>query len=184
MRRAGSGGGNRGQSLVETALTLPLLLLLALGVIDVGRAFYFKEAISNSARQAVRLAASASQQATGDSLCAGYGSGTVTATSPIPSGVGQIATIANYVALESSSDGTPGGSAIAGATLSITWHCTAGHAVTNSTNGGVTDPVNPASDAVSARITYSLPLVTPFFYPFTAGTFTLVAAASSRVDYR
>src|SRR5260370_345925 len=33
----------RGQSLVETAITLPVVLLLALGVTDLGRAFYSRD---------------------------------------------------------------------------------------------------------------------------------------------
>ncbi len=51
----------RGQSLVETAITLPVVLLLALGVTDVGRAFYYREAVTNSTRQALRVAVSPSQ---------------------------------------------------------------------------------------------------------------------------
>ncbi len=39
------------QGLVEFALTLPFLLLLVLGAIDFGRAFYMKVALENSARE-------------------------------------------------------------------------------------------------------------------------------------
>ena len=39
-----------GQSLVELALTLPLLLLILLGLADFGRAFYYTTIISNAAR--------------------------------------------------------------------------------------------------------------------------------------
>ena len=58
-----------GQSLVETAITLPVVLLLALGVTDIGRAFYYREAVTNSVRQALRVAVSPAQQATADSVC-------------------------------------------------------------------------------------------------------------------
>ncbi|HEV8669105.1 MAG TPA: TadE/TadG family type IV pilus assembly protein [Candidatus Limnocylindria bacterium] len=39
-----------GQSLVELALALPLLLLILLGLADFGRAFYYTTIISNAAR--------------------------------------------------------------------------------------------------------------------------------------
>ena len=44
----------RGQTLVEFALLLPVLLLLALVVIDLGRAIYFYSAIHNAAREGAR----------------------------------------------------------------------------------------------------------------------------------
>jgi len=65
--------GLRGQSLVEVAISLPVLLLLALGVTDIGRAFYYREAVTNSARQALRIAVSPPQHATADAVCAGAG---------------------------------------------------------------------------------------------------------------
>jgi Flp pilus assembly protein TadG len=40
-----------GQSLVEVALALPLLLLVLLGLADLGRAFYYTTAIASAARQ-------------------------------------------------------------------------------------------------------------------------------------
>jgi len=44
-------GGNAGQSLVEVALALPLLLLILIGLADLGRAFYYTTAIASAARQ-------------------------------------------------------------------------------------------------------------------------------------
>jgi Flp pilus assembly protein TadG len=44
-------GGDVGQSLVEVALALPLLLLILLGVADLGRAFYYTTAVASAARQ-------------------------------------------------------------------------------------------------------------------------------------
>jgi hypothetical protein len=46
----------RAQSAVEFALVAPLLLLLLGGVADVGRAFYYKIAVSNAAREAAHWA--------------------------------------------------------------------------------------------------------------------------------
>ncbi len=135
--RSGAGTARRqmrGQSLVETAITLPVILLLALGVTDIGRAFYYREAVGNSVRQALRVAVSPDQHATADSICAGTSSGplAVTVSSPIPPAGGAITTIANEAALESSNNGTPAGSVIAGSTLSVTFHCLNGSAITTS----------------------------------------------------
>jgi hypothetical protein len=44
----------KGQSLVETALVVPLLLLLVVGVIDVGRAFNNYIIIANASREGAR----------------------------------------------------------------------------------------------------------------------------------
>ena len=40
-----------GQSLVEFALVLPLLLMLVIGAMDIGRMFYYKVALTNAARE-------------------------------------------------------------------------------------------------------------------------------------
>jgi hypothetical protein len=44
-----------GQSLVEFALVLPVLLLLVLGAMDVGRLFYTKIVLTNAAREGVNF---------------------------------------------------------------------------------------------------------------------------------
>ena len=49
--------GARGQALVEFAFVLPVLLVLTLGMIDLGRAFVFGVAVQNGAREATRIAA-------------------------------------------------------------------------------------------------------------------------------
>jgi len=48
--------GQRGQSLVEFALVLPIFLILLVGLFDFGRAVYTANAISNAARIATRVA--------------------------------------------------------------------------------------------------------------------------------
>jgi Flp pilus assembly protein TadG len=177
-------GRSRGQSLVEAAITLPIVLLLALGVTDLGRAFYYREAVSNSTRQALRMAVSSYQHGTADSVCAGTSGGpvAVTVTSAVPSGGGAIATIANQAALESSKDGTPGGSVIAGATVSVTFHCLNGAAITNATgNGG--GPLDPGSDSITATITQPLAIITPVLWPLTGSLFPIRAISSQRVEY-
>src|SRR5260370_1561622 len=113
----------RGQSLVETAITLPVLLLLALGVTDIGRAFYYREAVGNSVRQALRVAVSPDQHAAADSICAATSSGPLAPTlrPPIPPAGGPISPIANEAARERPHNGTPAGSLLPRSTLTITF---------------------------------------------------------------
>lgn len=47
---------DRGQALVEFALVLPLLILLMVGLFDLGRAVYADSTLSNAARVGSRLA--------------------------------------------------------------------------------------------------------------------------------
>ena len=78
----------RGSALVEVALVLPLLLLLALGVVGVGRVIQARMSVSAVAREAARVAAlaqspdEAAQQglAAGRAVAVGYGltNGTLT----------------------------------------------------------------------------------------------------------
>lgn len=177
-------GRQRGQSLVEAAITLPIVLLLTLGVTDLGRAFYYREAVTNSARQALRIAVSAYQHATADAVCAGTSGGpvAVTVTSPLPPSGGAISTIANQAALESSKDGTAAGSVIAGATIAITFHCLNGAGITNANgNGGA--PSSPGSDSITATITEPFPIVTPVLWPLFGNSILIRASSSQRVEY-
>jgi Flp pilus assembly protein TadG len=49
--------GEKGQSLVEFALVVPLLLLLVIGIAEFGRAWMAKNILTGAAREAVRMAA-------------------------------------------------------------------------------------------------------------------------------
>src|SRR5437870_10171010 len=44
----------KGQAIVETALLLPILMLLVMGSADLGRVFYYSIAVTNAAREAAR----------------------------------------------------------------------------------------------------------------------------------
>jgi Flp pilus assembly protein TadG len=168
--------------LVEVAISLPVILLLALGITDIGRAFYYREAVTNSTRQALRIAVSPAQQANTDAICAGTGSATaITVSSAIPGG-GSIATIVTNAALESSGNGAPAGSVISGATISVTFHCLAGAAVTNATSNGA-GPWDPGSDSVTVRITYSFPVITPLLWPVTGTSFPITVSSYQRAEY-
>jgi Flp pilus assembly protein TadG len=177
-------GRQRGQSLVEAAITLPIVLLLALGVTDLGRAFYYREAVTNSVRQALRIAVSSYQHSTADSVCAGTSGGplSVSVTSPLPPSGGAISSIANQAALESSKNGTAAGSVIAGATIAVTFHCLNGAAITNATGNG-NGPLSPGSDSITATITQPLPIITPVLWPLFGNSISMSVSSSQRVEY-
>ncbi len=63
----------RGQAAVEFALLLPVLALLALGLVDLGRAFYFQETITNAAREGARYGALTKDVTTGQIQAAALG---------------------------------------------------------------------------------------------------------------
>lgn len=48
--------GERGTALIETALTLPLLLLVSVSLFEFGRAFQTWQVLTNAAREGARLA--------------------------------------------------------------------------------------------------------------------------------
>jgi len=50
------GAEHRGQGLVEVALVLPIVVLVLMGIFDLGRAVYAYNTISNAAREAMRTA--------------------------------------------------------------------------------------------------------------------------------
>lgn len=169
---------------MEAAITLPVVLLLALGVTDLGRSFYYREAVTNSVRQALRMAVSSYQHNTADNVCASTSGGpvAVTVTSPVPPSGGPIATIANQAALESSKDGTPSGSVIAGGTMNVTFHCLNGAAITNKTgNGG--GPLDPGSDSITTTITIQMSVITPVIVPLIGPSFPIKVTSSQRVEY-
>lgn len=47
---------HRGQSVVEFALVIPILLLLVIGFLDLGRAMYTQSVLANAAREGARVA--------------------------------------------------------------------------------------------------------------------------------
>src|SRR5438046_2073764 len=48
--------GQRGTALMETALTLPLLLLVSVGIFEFGRAYQTLQVLTNAAREGARVA--------------------------------------------------------------------------------------------------------------------------------
>ena len=60
-----SKGHSRGQSLVELALTLPLLFLILFGVVDLGRLFTAYVTIANASREGARYGMTNSMDSSG-----------------------------------------------------------------------------------------------------------------------
>ena len=56
--------GESGQAMVETAICLPILLLIVLGILDFGWLFYNKLSVENASREGARYAAAHSASAT------------------------------------------------------------------------------------------------------------------------
>lgn len=54
-RHASSHRGTRGQSLVEFALIFPVLIVILLGIFDLGRAVFAYSSLTNAAREGARL---------------------------------------------------------------------------------------------------------------------------------
>jgi len=169
---------------VEAAVTLPFLLLLALGVTDIGRAFYYREAVTNATRQALRVAVSPTQQATANTVCSSAGAGPVatSVTTPLPPGATSVTTIANLASLESSSTGTPAGSVINGATMTVTFHCLANAGVTNATSNG-NGPSDPGSDSITVSITFNFSVITPLLWPVIGTSFPITVTSTQRTEY-
>ena len=47
--------GERGNALIETAITMPILLLLMVGIFEVGRAYETWQVLTNAAREGARM---------------------------------------------------------------------------------------------------------------------------------
>jgi Flp pilus assembly protein TadG len=65
---------DRGQGLVEFALAVPVLLLLLLGIADLGRAFYYSSAIAAAAHNGAAAYSANPNAAIQGSACAPLGS--------------------------------------------------------------------------------------------------------------
>jgi Flp pilus assembly protein TadG len=174
--------GYRGQSLVELALALPVILILGLGIADIGRAYYYREAVANAARQGLRIAVLQPQQATGNTACAGGGSTASLSSTLPPASANTLATIGNEASLESTSNGQPSGTAISGATMTVTWHCASNVALTSAT-ATTTDPATTGAASVEVQIVYPMSLITPFLSNFVPSPLSIKADIQARSQY-
>jgi Flp pilus assembly protein TadG len=64
MRKSMRGGERRGAVIVEAAVILPVLLVMMLGIWEVGRIIQLQQVISNSAREGARFAAAGKMNGT------------------------------------------------------------------------------------------------------------------------
>jgi len=176
----------RGQALTEFALLAPVLVVLTLGVSDMGRAFYYKEAVTNTARQVIRLAVLSQNEPVGDFACANYAGNVL--PRDMPDGTGDIiAKLINAAATETSSDGTINTSVLNNTTahtkIKLDWNCSGAVALKNSTAGSQ-DPAVSNSDSIRAQIDYSFQLVTPLIGGIVGGqTIHIKADVRGRSEY-
>jgi len=68
LRRSGSDAfrrlrNERGTAIIETALTLPLLLFVCVGIVELGRAYQTSQVLTNAAREGARIAVLPNQAA-------------------------------------------------------------------------------------------------------------------------
>jgi Flp pilus assembly protein TadG len=54
--RLGARAGERGQAMIETALVLPIILLISVSIFEFGRAYQTVQVLTNAAREGARLA--------------------------------------------------------------------------------------------------------------------------------
>ena len=82
----------QGQALVETALLLPFIMMLVLGVLEIGRAWQHKQTLTDAAREGARLSVVDNQTWNQDTVLtrvkgmiksAGFDSSTVTIAWPL-----------------------------------------------------------------------------------------------------
>ena len=64
IRRRRGGNGSSGQSLIEFALVVPMLLVLVFGIVEFGNAWRHYQLITNTAREGARMAVLPSSTAT------------------------------------------------------------------------------------------------------------------------
>jgi Flp pilus assembly protein TadG len=153
------GAEARGQSLVEVALTLPLLLLLVIGIVDVGRIYTYKLAVTNAAREAA-IQAARDPQATADVICQ-------RARDELGAGAGNCNTVPILVTCDRA--GAPCGNATAAAVLYQNGPVG---------DGGVTDGRGGAD--VSVTVSYQLSLISTYLVSraFNVNPVTLSATAA------
>lgn len=174
---------------MEFALVAPLLLLLAFGIVDFGRAMYYQNEITNAAREGARIAILASNPC--DSVYGNPSGNCSTSSSPPgPTVCGAIAGSASLIANWSCGDGSlllPG---VAGSTQTSQpgW---AYVEVDQSTSTAAcpavgSNPLTPRSAGnlmVLVTIHYYFRPVTPIISSFFPATFYLSSSVCARDEY-
>ena len=140
IRRRSGAASERGQALLETALVLPLLLLVSVGIFEFGRAYQTVQVLTNAAREGARVAvlptstsADVQSRVTAYMISgrlAGYAGATVAVNQSVPMaiGAGTTATAStvtvsypfSFVVLNPVANLVVRGSALGGAPLTLT----------------------------------------------------------------
>lgn len=176
------GASQRSQALIEFALISPVLLLLLFGIVDIGRAVFYYDALNHAAREGARVAARASSplptnadvlaavtaQLLGAPVTEPCPQGPVTSAVPPNNAAWLYVTEPNPPATVESNppENAPGGEYPAAASGS----CSA---------------VNPAGGNSQLKVTlrFNLVLITPVVAQATANRIMITAAAIFRTEY-
>lgn len=178
MRRA----SQRSQALIEFALISPVLLLLLFGIVDIGRAVFYYDAVNHAAREGARVAVRASSplpsnadvlaavaaQLLGAPVTEPCPQGPITSAVPPDNAAWLYVTEPNPPSTAESNppDNAPGGEYPAAASGS----CSA---------------VNPAGGNAQLQVTlrFNLVLITPVVAQATANRIVITSAAIFRTEY-
>ena len=174
--------GQRSQALIEFALVSPVLLLLLFGVIDIGRAIFYYDAVNHAAREGARIAVRASNQLPtnadvlnavssqmlGTPVTAPCANGPVTSATPPQ----------NAAWLYITEPGPPAG-------IETTPPPNAPGGEFASSAAGSCSAVNPAvgNQQLQVTIRFNLVLITPIVAQATANHIVISAAAVFRTEY-
>lgn len=142
--------GSRGAQLLEFALAMPLLIVVAIGITDFGAAYNDKQMITNAAREAARITVSNS---TSDSSCADATPCSVEAAA------NAVKTYLVNASLNTASCINPTGPTGSG-TLTWTWAC---NGVSLTINRGQSIAGGPSGTVISAT---EVTLTYPFTFIF------------------
>jgi len=180
----------RGQSLVEFAVVLPIFLLVVFGLVDVGRLVYTNATLSQAAREGARLAAAeASWIGSTHPACVPDESG-ISASRP-----GAHVCPADVAAFKSHvSDAVERMTVAVGPINTVYLSCNDGSGADPAPNGDWTevsggngcknvagDPIAGSGDFVSVRLEYTYDLFTPFVSSIVGST-SLSSAATMAIN--
>jgi len=178
VRRA----SQRSQALIEFALISPVLLLLLFGIVDIGRAVFYYDAVNHAAREGARVA--------------------VRASSPLPSNADVLATVAAQLLGAPVTEPCPQGpvtSAVPPGNAAWLYVTEPNPPSTVETNppdnapggeypaaaSGSCSAVNPAGGNSQLQVTlrFNLVLITPVVAQATANRILITSAAIFRTEY-
>ncbi|HEX7263557.1 MAG TPA: TadE family protein [Candidatus Dormibacteraeota bacterium] len=174
--------GQRSQALIEFALVSPVLLLLLFGIIDLGRAVFYYDALANAAREGARASVQApNRMPTNSDVLTKVTSQLVgiPASEPCPQGPITSATPPGNAAWVYVTEPNPPSSAESNPPMNAP-----GGEYPAAANGSCS-AVNPASGNAPLQVTirFNLILITPVVAQATANHIVMTAIAIFRTEY-